>query len=232
MNKTKIEWCDITLNPIVGCTYGCEYCYAKKLNDRFKWVKNWNEPQFFQERLRKLSTIRNPQNIFMNSMSDIADWGEKETKQIIRVMQMNNKHNYLFLTKRPSKFEYYRYLDMPNIWVGTTVTDNLDLGKISSLVIKTLPYVKMHKFISFEPLHDNLKIYNHPIEDYNWIIIGAETGNRKGKITPKKEWIDDIVKIASEFKIPVFMKDSLINIIGEEGMLRQFPKELKKEDKQ
>ena len=30
MNKTKIEWCDSTLNSVVGCTYGCPYCYARK----------------------------------------------------------------------------------------------------------------------------------------------------------------------------------------------------------
>lgn len=38
-----------------------------------------------------------------------------------------------------------------------------------------------------------------------------------------------IVDIAQEHKIPVFMKDSLIPIVGEENMLREFPKGLMKE---
>jgi len=46
MKKTKIGWCDSTLNPVVGCTFGCSYCYAKKLNDRFKFIEDWNRPQF------------------------------------------------------------------------------------------------------------------------------------------------------------------------------------------
>lgn len=29
MNKTKIEWTDITLNPIKGyCPMNCSYCYG------------------------------------------------------------------------------------------------------------------------------------------------------------------------------------------------------------
>ncbi len=36
MNKTKIEWCDYTWNPVTGCLNGCEYCYAKKIVQRFQ----------------------------------------------------------------------------------------------------------------------------------------------------------------------------------------------------
>lgn len=35
MNKTKIEWCDATWNPITGCLHGCEYCYASRIAVRF-----------------------------------------------------------------------------------------------------------------------------------------------------------------------------------------------------
>ena len=35
MNKTKIEWCDSTWNPVTGCRHGCEYCYAKRIAERF-----------------------------------------------------------------------------------------------------------------------------------------------------------------------------------------------------
>lgn len=35
MNKTKIDWCDSTWNPVTGCLHGCEYCYARKIADRF-----------------------------------------------------------------------------------------------------------------------------------------------------------------------------------------------------
>lgn len=36
MNKTKIDWCDSTWNPVTGCLHGCEYCYARRIAERFK----------------------------------------------------------------------------------------------------------------------------------------------------------------------------------------------------
>lgn len=35
MNKTKIDWCDSTWNPVTGCLHGCEYCYARSIAKRF-----------------------------------------------------------------------------------------------------------------------------------------------------------------------------------------------------
>lgn len=35
MDKTKIDWCDMSWNPITGCKHGCEYCYARRMAERF-----------------------------------------------------------------------------------------------------------------------------------------------------------------------------------------------------
>ena len=35
-NKTKIDWCDATWNPVTGCLHGCEYCYARRIAERFR----------------------------------------------------------------------------------------------------------------------------------------------------------------------------------------------------
>ena len=35
MNKTKIDWCDSTWNPVTGCLHECEYCYARGIAKRF-----------------------------------------------------------------------------------------------------------------------------------------------------------------------------------------------------
>ena len=35
MNRTKIDWCDSTWNPVTGCLHGCEYCYARGIANRF-----------------------------------------------------------------------------------------------------------------------------------------------------------------------------------------------------
>ena len=35
MNRSKIEWCDHTWNPITGCRHECPYCYARTMTARF-----------------------------------------------------------------------------------------------------------------------------------------------------------------------------------------------------
>lgn len=36
MQKTKIEWCDSSWNPITGCYHECEYCYARRIANRYR----------------------------------------------------------------------------------------------------------------------------------------------------------------------------------------------------
>ena len=60
-----------------------------------------------------------------------------------------------------------------------------------------------------------------------WIILGAETGNRKGKIVPELSWIRAIVRQADSAGIPVFMKDSLKNIVPKEEFRTDFPSGMK-----
>lgn len=36
MDKTKIDWCESTWNPVTGCLHGCEYYYARGIANRFK----------------------------------------------------------------------------------------------------------------------------------------------------------------------------------------------------
>ena len=59
----------------------------------------------------------------------------------------------------------------------------------------------------------------------NWIILGAESGKRKGKVTPRREWIDSIVRICDERNIPVFMKESLRSLMGDD-FRQEFPWEV------
>lgn len=41
MNKSAIEWCDKTWNPITGCLHNCEYCYARYFTNRFDGKRYW-----------------------------------------------------------------------------------------------------------------------------------------------------------------------------------------------
>ena len=225
MNKTKIEWCDSTLNPVVGCTHGCDYCYARRLNNRFKWVKDFYKPQFFKERLEKLS-CKKSKNIFMNSMSDIADWKDEWIESILKAIKENPQHNYLFLSKRPRIYLSWLNFWKENMWYGATGTGTQTVNE----AMYYLGYKReWNSFLSIEPLLNEVE-FADSIKNINWVIIGAETGNRKNKVIPKEKWIKRITEQCKSYDIPVFMKNSLAPIIGERNMIRQFPIELKREE--
>lgn len=213
MKKTKIEWCDCTINPVVGCTYGCKYCYARRMNERFGWILDFSKPQFFPERLEQLYS-KKPQVIFMNSMSDIADWEHEWIIDTFKAMEENPQHKYIFLTKRPQIYEKILTRHTPSNWWFGTTQEKPDMGRKSTV------HHSVNVFFSIEPI---LADFPNFMPNTEWVIIGAETGNRKGKVVPKKEWIDNIVMSCDEKEIPVFMKDSLVPIVGEENMRREFP---------
>lgn len=101
MNKTKIDWCDSTWNPVTGCLHGCEYCYARGIANRFsshgdKWddrkIHVLDEKVYAPEEERsepypygfvptlhryRLNEYQNrkARNIFVCSMADLfGDW--------------------------------------------------------------------------------------------------------------------------------------------------------------
>lgn len=229
MNSTKIEWCDKTLNPVVGCSFGCSYCYARRLNARFKWVKDFSEPQFFPGRLRQLEK-RTPERVFMCSMSDPADWRPEWVAAIFKFIEANPQHQYLFLSKRPAVYQelfpiWKRYHGLfNNLWLGVSVTREEELGRIAELPLD------INRFVSMEPLLGPADPRDRPVRVAipwaDWVILGAETGPGAARLHPRREWIDEIVSYCDQTQTPVFMKDSLLPVVGERDMRRDFPPEL------
>lgn len=222
MKKTKIDWCDCTINPVVGCKNGCPYCYAERLNKRFGFIPNWKEPQFFPERLKQLYS-KTPKTIFMDSMSDIGWWDSDWGFKTYFAMKENPQHAYIFLTKYqkynsgfhvifPYK-EERRIKRIQNVFVGKSVTHQRELELCAR-----------YDFLSIEPILEPICL--RAIGDNLYcqaVIIGAETGNRKDKVVPKKEWISDIVKHCDAANVKVFMKESLRELMGDEFRQDELP---------
>lgn len=110
------------------------------------------------------------------------------------------------------------------MWYGTTVTRRGNVAGIDWLPDSS------NIFVSIEPLLEDIEPENTSLQFVNWIIIGAETGRRKDKIVPECEWIEKIVAVADKNSIPVFMKNSLVSIMGEENMRREFPEQLQRSE--
>ena len=247
MNKTKIDWCDSTWNPVTGCLHGCEYCYARGIANRFgfgayepnidervliepavsagkKVPYPFNfEPTFHKYRLNEYQNKKG-RNIFVCSMADLfGEWVPDEwIREIFEACHNAPQHNYLFLTKNPKR---YLQTDLPlddNLWYGTSICRKYDIAKC-----RYLPFGRK-KFVSIEPILEDLDIIDSPLINYvDWVIVGAETGRRKNKVVPERKWIENVVNECKKDNTPVFMKSSLSDIWGE-PLIQEFPEELKR----
>jgi protein gp37 len=79
MEKSKIEWTEMTWNPTTGCTkvsQGCKFCYAEIMSKRLKAMgmekyKNNFEVRIHPKTLNEPYRLKKPRIIFVNSMSDL-----------------------------------------------------------------------------------------------------------------------------------------------------------------
>ena len=101
-----------------------------------------------------------------------------------------------------------------NKWYGTTVTDD---DTPWFYINEKERGVTHNGFLSIEPIHSDFE-KNYELKDWGvkWIIVGAETGNRKGKVIPKKEWVMHLVESCAVSGVPIFMKESLREMMGED----------------
>ena len=285
--KTKIDWCDATWNPVTGCLHGCEYCYARRIAERFRpeyvsgmYGTNESEvssrtnyelkepmrrcryesdgvkllyektaypfgfvPTFHRYRLEEPQRWKKPRNIFVCSMADLfGEWVPDEwIREIVVACDAAPQHCYLFLTKNPSRYKELDSLvhwptfeetniekSRPYMMLGASATNDAQMK---------VAYDSDADWVSIEPIHERLLsewfVSSIGSDDgqciefrrWEWVVIGAETGNRKDKIIPKKEWIQEIADICLQEGTPVFMKESLRGLMGSD-FKQEFPWEV------
>lgn len=258
--KTKIDWCDSSWNPVTGCQHGCEYCYARRIAERFGSKQKPESiecsvlnapvrctdlysymrmagisagkvqpypfdffPTFHRYKLDEPQCWKKPRAIFVCSMADLfGEWVPDEwIEQVFEACEAAPQHRYLFLTKNPK-----RYVDLygngilrvrDSFWYGSTIT-----GANEPFFFSRVPDDNPHTFCSIEPILEPVGTMQVMPD---WVIVGAETGSRKGKVVPQKEWIDEITAECKRRRKPLFMKDSLRGLMGD-NFKQEFPWEV------
>lgn len=136
MNRTNIEWCDYTWNPVTGCLHGCSYCYARRMAKRFgkseglpsrppcdcqiglRYIAQPGEvfpagfiPTFYPGRLEEPKKVKKPSRIFTVSMGDLfGEWVSPEwIDAVLQVVRECPQHTFIFLSKNPARYEIYEW---------------------------------------------------------------------------------------------------------------------------
>ncbi len=208
--KSAIEWTGSTWNPLTGCTKtspGCSNCYAERLAKRLQWMGNPNYVNGFEittheHVLEVPKRWKKPQNIFVNSMSDLyhREVPEEYIFRVFDIMNCAHWHTFQVLTKRSETLsDLDKRLEWTlNIWMGVSV-ENLDYSYRIEHLRSTGAKLK---FLSLEPLLG--PIPNLPLDGIDWVIVGGESGPRARPMD--KSWVIDIRAQCVKAHVPFFFK--------------------------
>jgi len=210
MAESRIEWTEMTWNPVTGCTKvssGCAHCYAETMARRLKAMgakkyKNGFRVSLHPETLADPYRWKKPRTVFVNSMSDLLhkDVPTEFIEDIFQVMKDCRQHRFQVLTKRSSRLlEINERLEWPtNVWMGVSVENGTQLDRIAELSSSGAHV----KFLSLEPLLGPLPDLS--LDGIHWVIAGGESGPRARPI--EQEWVLDIRDQCSEAGVPFFFK--------------------------
>jgi protein gp37 len=202
--NSRIEWCDSTFNPWVGCTKvsrGCDHCYAEAMMDhrygKLEWgphgarkrtsEANWKKPLQWAKQARASGTRP---RVFCASLADVFDnkvpdeWRFDLGQLILATPELD----WLLLTKRPENMTKGMLpvigWPWPNVWLGVTAEDQARADHRIPILLNTPAAVR---FVSYEPALG-------PIEFGKWADEGVYIDWLRGfdgsePPTPGLDWV-------------------------------------------
>ncbi len=216
--NSKIEWCDHTFNPWIGCTKvspGCAHCYAEvstpartaRAQGRETWGKGaqrmrtgesyWEQPHKWErESLARIDAGGQPARVFCSSLADMFD-PEVPAQWFLDLAQLITLCpglTWMLLTKRPENI--LPRLTLATLWrgfpsnvqIGCTV-ENQEWANKRRDIFKEVPATV--KYVSYEPALG--KVDWTGWEFINGLICGGESGHAARPMNPawaraSREW--------------------------------------------
>jgi protein gp37 len=231
-----IEWCTMTINPFGGCMHDCKWempdgtvagCYAKSLAEtgvaKVAYPHGFEHHYFRPEAIRQLSAKKNPELIFVDSMSDMFAHNVPEDQLLLvfEAMRKAPHHSFQSLTKAAPQI--LKYVDrLPtNLWVGVSSPPDWFMGhrmaqdaqkKMLARSMDVLAEVRRKTgnivWMSAEPVSWDLTTVldeNHPLD---WIVIGAAS-NGPQYFQPDAEHVRRLLILMDATETPVFFKGNI-----------------------
>ena len=171
--NSKIEWCDHTFNPWVGCTKvspACDHCYAEA------WARRTGSPQLWQGERRRTSEAYWQQplkwnrqaeregrrfRVFCASLADVFDnqvptrWRDDlwdlicTTKRLDWLLLTKRPQNIVPMLPNPASGTPAWGQGWPNVWLGTTAENQAEADRRIPHLLGVPARVR---FLSCEPL--------------------------------------------------------------------------------
>ena len=210
MAVSKIEWTEVTWNPVTGCTKlseGCRNCYAERMARRLQAMGQESYRDGFrvachESMLERPLSWRTPRVVFVNSMSDLFHEAVpiEFIERVFDVMARARQHTFQILTKRAERLAALApRLEWPsNVWMGVTVEHETCRERIEHL--RLVP--AMVRFLSLEPLLGPLRRLN--LDGIGWVIVGGESG--PGARSMDEAWVLDLKLQCASARVPFFFK--------------------------
>jgi protein gp37 len=212
--NSKIEWCDHTFNPWIGCqkvSAGCLHCYAESLAKRTGlavWGAEgtrrvtsdayWRLPIQWARQAQKDGQRR---RVFCASLADVLELREGLAEPRARLWNLIEATRYaldwLILTKRPENFFLIPPNLVPFLWLGVACEDQAAADVRLERLLVTAAAVH---FVSVEPMLGpiglrsvfpwKLVVTESGVPRYkaplDWVICGGESG--PGARPMQAEW--------------------------------------------
>jgi protein gp37 len=236
------------------CSPGCQHCYALRMMQRWGAERVPAQTTIYPEKLQRLHTQQFPTHspkrgapyrpmVFVVDMGDLFH-PAVPTDFILRsfeVMQQRSDVSWLVLTKRPERMaevlygaEGGYYLGggdyVPNIWPGTTVESQEQMGRVDALLRLGLGWTL---WVSVEPMLGPVYLEDAMRQEYrpprpglgqpqpkgtievwertrvtlpriSWVVCGGESGPNRRAFD--HAWAVDLYRQCREAGMPMFFK--------------------------
>ena len=228
---------------------GCDFCYAAKEANRFQgdiWgngsprILTMSRYQKWSKWSKQHEELGRNVRVFVGSMMDIFEkpmpalnWykqpepGEETTEAsrdrlFLEIVPKYPTIDFLLLTKRPSNIPKYipqnwRQNPPKNVLFGASVVDKQSMISVN----RHFNSIYGKRFLSIEPLLEEVSLENWkgPLPD--WVIVGGESGPNRRPFNP--DWARKLRDECAMLGIPFFMKQIDKKIpVPEDLMIRQF----------
>jgi len=224
---TGIDWAEFTWNYSVGCkkkSDGCANCYAipaaaanerrgqkhykgltKKLkNGELNWTGKVTEaPRHIFEKPLGLPA---GSIVFVNSMGDFLQPEAPDDLRLRALDIMRRRPDIAFLALTKCAKELAPFLTrtgvvLPdNLWVGVSVESSAHVDRID--LLRAIPGVV--RFLSIEPLLDDVAATGMDLRGIDWVIAGGESGMGARPVAP--EWVRHVRDACISQKVAFFHK--------------------------